>query len=103
MTNSVRPKYDSQHEGSDMPATHSDERYFLRDETVRRLARRRHKNLCEVASALNISRSYWSQLLTGARHLTPPVRSRILACPVFEGVSEDELWVVVPAITGCEK
>jgi len=44
------------------------------------------------AEHLQVSRSYWSQLLNGRRHLSPEVRSRMLESRYLKGIPEASLW-----------
>lgn len=72
-------------------------RFLLHASRVRDLADRHHLAQSEIAEKLGIGRAYWSQLLNGRRALSPSIRRRILACDLFVGVPESELWERVDA------
>ncbi len=67
-------------------------RFFLRADHVRDLIDARHLTHAEVAERLGIARSYWSQLVNRKRGVSPSIRRCILACDLFAGVPENELW-----------
>lgn len=74
-------------------------RFLLHASRIRDLADRHHLAQSEIAEKLGIARAYWSQLVNRRRALSPPIRRRILACDLFAGVPESELWerVAIPA------
>ncbi len=74
-------------------------RFLLHASRVRDLADRHHLAQSEIAEKLGIARAYWSQLVNRRRALSPSIRRRILACDLFAGVPESELWerVAIPA------
>lgn len=67
-------------------------RFFLHADRVRDHVDARHLTHADVAERLGIARSYWSQLVNRKRALSPTVRRTILACDLFAGVPENELW-----------
>lgn len=67
-------------------------RYRLLGSRVRQLVERHHLSLTEAAERLGVSRSYFSQLLAGARVLSPRIRRRMLRRLPFRELSEAELW-----------
>ena len=66
--------------------------YYLRSDNVRRILDQRHLTHQQFARQLGISSGYWSRLLQRRRHLTVPMRQRLLRCESLAGVSETELW-----------
>lgn len=72
-------------------------RFWLRQDTVRRVLTRFHLTHQQLADALGLSRSYWSLIYNRHRHLTPALRQTLLASSYFDGLSEGELWEVLPA------
>ena len=73
-------------------------RFFLHADSVRDPIDAHHLTHADVAGRLGIARSYWSQLVNRKRALSPAIRRTILACDLFAGVPENELWErVVPA------
>ena len=74
-------------------------RFLLHASRIRDLADRHHLAQSEIADKLGIARAYWSQLVNRRRALSPSIRRRILACDLFAGVPESELWerVAIPA------
>ncbi len=74
-------------------------RFLLHASRIRDLADRHHLAQSEIAEKLGIARAYWSQLVNRRRALSPSIRRRILACDLFAGVPESELWerVAIPA------
>ncbi len=67
-------------------------RFLLLADRVRDHIDARHLTHAEVAERVGVARSYWSQLLNRKRALSPSIRRRILACELFVGVPETELW-----------
>lgn len=67
-------------------------RFFLHADRVRDLADQHHLAQSEVADRIGVGRAYWSQLVNRRRALSPAIRRRILACPLFGGVPESQLW-----------
>ncbi|MDP2311268.1 MAG: helix-turn-helix transcriptional regulator [Pseudomonadota bacterium] len=67
-------------------------RFLLRADHVRDLVDARHLTHAQVAERIGLARSYWSQLINRKRGLSPSIRRRILACDLFFGVPETELW-----------
>lgn len=65
---------------------------YIRPAVVIRILDRHHLTHSRVAAHLELSRSYWSQLVNGHRALSPEVRRRLMASRYFRGVSEDVLW-----------
>lgn len=66
--------------------------HTLRAERVHEIIDRHHMTLGEVAVLLGVSRSFWSQLINRTRSVSPKMRRRILACNVFAGVPDSDLW-----------
>lgn len=66
--------------------------HTLRTERVREIIDRHHMTLGEVAVLLGVSRSFWSPLINRNRSVSPKMRRRILACEVFAGVPDPDLW-----------
>ena len=75
------------------PAT---SRFWLNGATVVACLEQRHLNHADLADALGLSRSYWSQLVHRKRTLSPQVRRALLATPALAGLSEAELWDRLP-------
>ena len=71
------------------PAT---SRFWLNGATVVARLEERHLTHADLADALGLSRSYWSQLVHRKRSLSPQVRRALLAAPAFAGLTEAELW-----------
>jgi transcriptional regulator with XRE-family HTH domain len=67
-------------------------RYFLRSASVRAIIDAQHLTESHVAARVGVSRPYWSQLINAKRPLTPRTRRLLLACDVFAGVADSELW-----------
>lgn len=67
-------------------------RFFLRADHVRDLVDAHHLTQADVAERIGLARYYWSQLVNRKRGLSPSVRRRILACDLFAGVPQTELW-----------
>jgi transcriptional regulator with XRE-family HTH domain len=67
-------------------------RFLLLADRVRDHVDARHLTHAEVAERVGVARSYWSQLVNRKRALSPSIRRRILACELFAGVPENELW-----------
>lgn len=67
-------------------------RYLLVTDQIRAILDGRHYSHQRAAQRLGVSRSYWSQLINGRRSLTPDMRARILECPLFAGLPEEQLW-----------
>jgi transcriptional regulator with XRE-family HTH domain len=57
----------------------------------------RHLAHIDLADALRLSRSYWSQLVHRKRALSPQVRRALLAAPALVGLPEAVLWDRLPA------
>lgn len=72
-------------------------RYFLRSDSVRALIDANHLTESHVAQRVGVSRPYWSQLINAKRPLTPRMRRLLLACDVFAGVADSDIWVRVDA------
>lgn len=72
-------------------------RFWLNAATVLARLEERHLTHAEMADALGLSRSYWSQLVHRKRPLSPQVRRALLVAPALAGLSEAELWDRVPA------
>lgn len=72
-------------------------RFWLNAATVLARLEERHLTHADVADALGLSRSYWSQLVHRKRSLSPQVRRAPLAAAALAGLSEAELWDRVPA------
>lgn len=72
-------------------------RFRMNGPQVRRLAAEHNLTINEAADKLGVSRSYFSQLLAGARLLSPRVRRRLLARLPFRELSATELWEPVDA------
>lgn len=72
-------------------------RYRLLGHRVRELVAERNLTITDAAQKLGVSRSYFSQLLAGARLLSPRVRRRLLARLPFRELSAAELWEPVDA------
>lgn len=66
--------------------------YLIRAASVRSILDQRHCSHQRAAQALQLSRSYWSQLCNRRRTLTPEMRHRMLSCPLFKDIPEDQLW-----------
>lgn len=71
-----------------MPTT----RYFLRTENVQRILDERDRTHVELATAVGVTASYWSQIFRRRRPVTPGMRRALLACPILAGVSREDLW-----------
>lgn len=69
-------------------------RYFIRTDTVQQALDRAHLTHGRFADHLGMSRSYWSQVFHGHRHLTPTTRQMLLASRYLKHLAEDELWEV---------
>ena len=67
-------------------------RHILCPDRVCEIIDAHHLTLGEVAGLVGMSRSFWSQLLNNRRGVSPKMRTRIRACPVFAGVPDAELW-----------
>lgn len=72
-------------------------RFWLNAATVVARLEERHLTHADLADALHLSRSYWSQLIHRKRALSPQVRRALLAAPALAGLSEAELWDRLPA------
>ncbi len=72
-------------------------RFWLNAATVVARLEERHLTHADLADALRLSRSYWSQLVHRKRALSPQVRRALLAAPALAGLSETELWDRLPA------
>ena len=72
-------------------------RFWLRAATVVARLEERHLTHADLADALGLSRSYWSQLVHRKRSLSPQVRRTLLAAPELAGLTEAELWERLPA------
>lgn len=68
--------------------------YYLRGETVRRIADEHHLTQSVLAIKLGISVGYLSQLING-RPLTPRMRNQFLHSRYFHAIAESELWTVL--------
>ena len=75
-------------------------RFLFLADRVRDHVDAHHLTQAEVAERVGLARSYWSQLVNRKRALSPSIRRRILACDLFAGVPESELWerVALPAL-----
>ena len=71
-------------------------RYLLRGDTVSARLDAAHLTHADMAEALGLARSTWSQLVHAHRAVTPRVRRALLAHPAFAGLAEDALWTVAP-------
>jgi len=71
--------------------------FLLRTDTIRWVLARNHLTHQRFANHLGVSRSYWSQIFNRHRHLTPTMRQILLASRYLRGLSERELWDVVPS------
>ncbi len=71
--------------------------FLLRTDTIRWVLARNHLTHQRFAAHLGVSRSYWSQIVNRHRHLTPTMRQILLASRYLRGLTEDELWDVVPS------
>lgn len=69
-------------------------RFYVRQDTLRAVLCRNHLTHQLFADHLGLSRSYWSQLFRGRRHLTPTIRRMLLASKCLAGVPDDHLWTV---------
>ena len=67
-------------------------RFLLLADRVRDHVDGRHLTHAAVAERVGVARSYWWQLLNRKRALSPSIRRRLLACDLFAGVPENELW-----------
>lgn len=65
---------------------------FVRPETFIRVLDTHNLSHARFAEHLQVSRSYWSQLLNGRRRLSPEVRSRMLESRYLKGIPESSLW-----------
>jgi hypothetical protein len=74
-------------------------RYLLRKATVDAMLDRNHLTHQRFADHLGLSRSYWSQVYNGRRHLTPAVRQCLLGSRYLKGLDEAALWDIVVAPT----
>ncbi|MFH1462879.1 MAG: helix-turn-helix transcriptional regulator [Pseudomonadota bacterium] len=70
--------------------------FLLRTDTLRWVLARNHLTHQRFADHLGLSRSYWSQVFNRRRHLTPTTRQLLLASRYLRGVSEADLWDLVP-------
>ncbi|MBC8425343.1 helix-turn-helix transcriptional regulator [bacterium] len=71
-------------------------RCVLRGDTIREHIDRANENQKSAAGQAGISKSYFSQLLSGRREATPWVRKKIRACPLFRSLPDDALWERIP-------
>lgn len=72
-------------------------RFWLNGAAVVARLEERHLTHADLADALGLSRSYWSQLVHRKRSLSPQVRRALLETPALAGLSEAELWDRLPA------
>ena len=79
---------------SNHPAATS--RFWLNAATIVARLEERHLTHADLADALRLSRSYWSQLIHRKRALSPQVRRALLAAPALAGLSEAKLWDRLP-------
>ena len=69
-------------------------RYLLRGDFVAERLDAAHVFHLDFAEQIGLSRSYFSQVLNGRRHLSPRVRRALLEHPLFTGVPEADLWTI---------
>ena len=72
-------------------------RYHLRGDRVRQLLDENNLTVTAGARRLGVCRSYFSQLLAGARTLSPKVRRHLLSRAPFKTLTEAELWALADA------
>ena len=68
--------------------------YILRGDFVAERLNAAHVYHHDFAEQIGLSRTYFSQVLNGHRHLSPRVRRALLSHSIFAGVAEGDLWVV---------
>ena len=74
--------------------SHAPRRYLLRGDFVAERLEAAHVFHHAVAEEIGLSRSYFSQVLNGHRHLNPRVRRALLDHPLLVGVPEAKLWTI---------
>lgn len=79
-----------------MSAVHRPNRYVLRGAFVAERLDAAHLHHKDLADALGLSRSYFSQLVNGHRDASPRVRRALVDHPLFADVAEADLWEVLP-------
>ena len=77
--------------------------YHMNTETVRLTLEQRHWPQGHVADQLGVSRPHWSAVLNGHAPLSAKLRRRILDSPIFEGLTEQDLWTFTEKIEISQK
>ena len=67
-------------------------RYRLRQDRIREVLAEHNLSITDAARRLQVSRSYLSQLICGARCPSPRLRRRMLRRAPFKLLEPDELW-----------
>lgn len=67
-------------------------RYRLRGDAIKQFLADQHLSISDGARRLGVSRSYFSQLLAGARHPSPKIRRLLLNRPPFSKLGDCGLW-----------
>ena len=75
-------------------------RFYVRQDTLRAVLCRNHLTHQLFADHLGLSRSYWSQLFRGRRHLTPTMRRILLGSRYLEELPPASLWQEHPPPAG---